>query len=346
MMKDAISILQQVVPDIIQEVNYRFRILTVVKEQGPIGRRNLAVELHQSERTLRTATDFLRHQGLITSSPNGMELTLKGVKALEDLRKVMEKLVRMNAKESALAQKLNLQRCRIVPGDSAGDASVLKEMGRQAALLLDELLPEGEFVVAVAGGTSVAAIVPYLSPELSEERHFIFVPARGGFGESMSVQANTISDQMAQMVGGENMALFVPDNLSQQALDLLRNEPTIASTIEAMKHANCLLYSIGNAKVMLERRKMPEGVKEQVMTSGAVGETFGCYFDETGKVVYRLSRFGLQIEDVERIPYAIAIAGGSSKAKALEVYARIAPAHTWLVTDEGAANLILKGETL
>lgn len=345
-MKDAISILQYIVPDIIQEVNHRFRILTIVKEQGPIGRRTLAMEMHQSERTLRTATDFLRRQGLITTSPNGMELTPKGAKALEDLRKVMEKMVRMNAKENALAQKLNLQMCRIVSGDSDVDKTVLQEMGRQAALLLDELLPDGEIVVAVTGGTSVAAMVPHLTPELSEDRHFTFVPARGGFGESMSVQANTISDQMAQTVGGENMALFVPDNLSQQALESLRNEPTIASTVEVMKHANCLLYSIGNAKVMLERRKMPEGVKEQVLTSGAVGETFGCYFDETGKVVYRLSRFGLQIEDAERIPYAIAIAGGNSKAKALEAYATIAPAHTWLVTDEGAANLILKGETL
>lgn len=345
-MKDAVSILQHIVPDIISEVNHRYRILSLVHDQGPIGRRALALELHQSERTLRSATEFLRSQGLLASTANGMVLTVKGVEVLHGLEDLVGRLVRMNTQEEALAQKLNLQLCRIVTGDSDSDQRVLNAMGKEAVQLFDELLPEGEFVVAVTGGTSVASLVPHLTPELSRRRHFTFVPARGGFGESMSTQANTISDQMAQAAGGENLALFVPDTLSQQALDSLRDEPTIVSTIEMIKHANCLLYSIGNAKVMMERRKMPESVVEQVLSEGAVGETFGCYFDEAGNIVYRLSRFGLQVEDAEKIPYAIAIAGGESKARALEAYAEIAPSHTWLVTDEGAANLILKGETL
>lgn len=151
---------------------------------------------------------------------------------------------------------------------------------------------------------------------------------------------------MAQLVGGENMALFVPDNLSDKAYASMKSEPSIKHTLSVMKKANCLLYSIGNAKVMMERRRMSHGLISSLEAHNAVGEAFGCYFNENGEIVYRLSRFGLQIEDIEKIPYAMAIAGGSTKAKAIKAFMKYAPHQTWLITDEGAANLILKGVTL
>jgi central glycolytic genes regulator len=42
----------------------------------------------------------------------------------------------------------------------------------------------------------------------------------------------------------------------------------------------------------------------------------------------------------------MAIAGGSTKAKAIKAFMKYAPHQTWLITDEGVANLILKGVTL
>lgn len=342
-MKDSISVLQKIIPDLINVLQNRYQILETIQARAPIGRRALSETLHQSERTLRTETDFLKKHGLLTSSKAGMELTHKGKKVFHALEEVMDRLMRMDTKEEALAKKLGLQFCRIVPGDVDENPDVLEELGREAASLFDELLPEGEFVVAVAGGSTMAAMARIMTTDLSKQRHFTFVPARGGLGELMSIQANTVSDLMAQATGGENTALFVPDNLSELALASLQNEPSIRQTIDKMKYANCLLYSIGNAKVMMERRKMSEEEKKTLREKKPVGEAFGCYFDKEGHIVHRLSRFGLQIEDVERIPYAIAIAGGNSKAQAIEAYAHIAPTHTWLVTDEGAANLILKG---
>lgn len=345
-MKNSISVLHEVVPDLISVLTNRFRILEVIHEQGPIGRRILAETLQQSERTLRTETDFLRKNGLVTSSKTGMELTHRGVRAFHDMESIMDRLLKMNAKEELLAKKLKLQLCRIVPGNVDEDINVLDVLGIQATDLFDELLPEGDFIVAVAGGSTMAAMARYMTTDLSEHRHFTFVPARGGVGESMSIQANSVSDQMAQATGGENFALFAPDNLSIQALDLLRNEPSISRTMDRMDHANCLLYSIGNAKVMMDRRSLTDEEQARLIDQDVVGEAFGCFFDKKGNIIHRLSRFGLQIEDVERIPYAIAIAGGKSKASAIQAYSQFAPEHTWLVTDEGAANSILKGKTL
>ena len=79
-------------------------------------------------------------------------------------------------------------------------------------------------------------------------------------------------------------------------------------------------------------------LKEQ----GAKGEAFGYYFDQTGKVVHRIRTVGIQTEQLKRVPLLISIAGGSSKAEAILSYMATAPKQTILVTDEGAANEMVK----
>jgi central glycolytic genes regulator len=78
-------------------------------------------------------------------------------------------------------------------------------------------------------------------------------------------------------------------------------------------------------------------------SSKAVGEAFGYYFNEQGEIVHKVLTIGLQLEDLVDIPNVIAVAGGSSKAKAIKAYLKQAPASTILITDEGAARKLLKG---
>lgn len=65
----------------------------------------------------------------------------------------------------------------------------------------------------------------------------------------------------------------------------------------------------------------------------------------TDKVDFkRIPRIGLQLEDLDKIPHVFAIAAGASKAAAIVAYMHHAPKQTWLITDEGASNLVLKGK--
>ena len=179
-MEESISVLQQIVPDIMSVLQNRYHIMRNIQMYAPVGRRVLADKVSLSERTLRTETDFLRKQGLLSSSKNGMELTEEGENVFRQLERFMRLLLNMNAKEKALADYLNIQFCRIVPGDSDEDASILDEIGKTAAKELHALLPAGEFIVAVAGGSTMAQAAEHFSPELSQNRNFIFVPTRGG----------------------------------------------------------------------------------------------------------------------------------------------------------------------
>ena len=74
---------------------------------------------------------------------------------------------------------------------------------------------------------------------------------------------------------------------------------------------------------------------------GAVGEAFGHYFDVNGKVISPSSSIGISIENYKRIPHAIAVAGGVSKADAIIGVSRVKP-NMVLMTDESAAKEIIR----
>ncbi|WP_236658514.1 sugar-binding domain-containing protein, partial [Lactobacillus helveticus] len=58
----------------------------------------------------------------------------------------------------------------------------------------------------------------------------------------------------------------------------------------------------------------------------------------------RITQVGLQFENLYKIPHIFAFACGARKAKVIKAYMPNAPHQTWLITDEGASNMILKGK--
>ena len=68
---------------------------------------------------------------------------------------------------------------------------------------------------------------------------------------------------MATGIGAHHEALFVPEHVQQATFAPLMQEPSVAKTIGLMKKAECLLYSVGSAIIMGERRGLTE---EQMAT--------------------------------------------------------------------------------
>lgn len=59
----------------------------------------------------------------------------------------------------------------------------------------------GKNIVAVTGGTTIEAVAEMMTPD-SKNRELLFVPARGGLGEDVKNQANTICAHMAEKASG------------------------------------------------------------------------------------------------------------------------------------------------
>ncbi|SEK86076.1 central glycolytic genes regulator [Carnobacterium iners] len=345
-MQDILSIVEKVTPDIMDTLRRRYQILRNVYLLGPIGRRVLADKMDITERVLRTEVDALKRQGLIKTSKVGMQLTVSGESVYHDLDQIMGQLLGMREKENQLATYFKIEHCVIVSGNVEEQPKVQDELGRATMDSLKVLLPEGMNIIAVMGGTTMAEVANHMDGSLSYHRKLLFVPARGGLGESVEIQANAVSAQMAKRTGGKNRVLYVPEQVSEETYKPLLKEPEIKKTLDLVEQANCVLYSIGDATHMAKRRGMSKEVLALIKNKAAVGEAFGEFYNQNGEVVYKIPRIGMQSKDLTRIPSVIAVAGGNSKAKAIEAHMKNVPSQTWLITDEGAANQILRGITL
>ncbi|MEI5907681.1 sugar-binding transcriptional regulator [Bacillus spongiae] len=340
-MKSIIEIQKQLLPDLLEIMQKRYQILQSIRFLQPVGRRSLAGTLGLTERVLRSEVDFLKKQDLIDIKTAGMSVTAEGQSLLMQLQDMMREISGLNIMEKALEEQLRLQKVVVVPGDSDESPWIKEELGRATASSMKERLI-GNNIIAVTGGTTMAAVAEMLTPNFSE-KEILFVPARGGIGEDVKNQANTICAQMAEITGAKHRVLYVPDQVSKEVYHSLMKEPDIREVMTLITSANIVLHGIGDAMTMARRRKTSEEDIRKISSNEAVGEAFGYYFNEQGEVVHKVPTIGLQLHDLSDIPNVFAVAGGTSKAKGIRSYLKSAPSKTVLITDEGAATELLKG---
>ncbi len=336
------ELMTQLNPQAFPVLKERAQILKVIDDKAPIGRRLLAKKTGLSESKLRQELSFFKKEGFVYSTHRGMTLTSKGRHILEMYGSYYSEQQTADEKIELLVNQLNIESLHILPGDSDRDKSILGKMGNKAIEVLDTLLPRERLIIATMGGTSLAAMANKMTRDFSEGRDLIFVPGRGGIGEALAIQANTICSLMAEKTGGESHALYTPDQITPETYSYLAAEPSVNQVLNLLNEAEVLLLGIGDAHKMAHRRNVSPEIEEKLRENGAVGEALGQYFDEEGERVHELSKIGLDVEDLEHIKVPLAIAGGKEKAKAILAFLKNVPKDIHLVTDEGAVNEILR----
>lgn len=337
MPKELLALQQLLVPDLLATMKKRYRVLHHLYLTQPIGRRALAQQLQTTERILRAEVDFLKEQGLLAVETVGMHLTDSGHQVLEDLAQYVREIEGLADKERRLAERLGLVDVRIVPGDTATEPLGVKALGHAAAEYLKSILHSGD-TLAVTGGTTIASVADAMPrTALGVE----VLPARGGVGENMEFQANTIASRLAAQLGGTYRMLHAPDYLSEEGMQSLLAEPQVQETLERIRRARIVVHGIGQAIPMAKRRRLPQERVEQLMGQGATAEAFGYYFDRDGNIVHAMSTVGLRLSDLKNIERIVAVAGGADKAEAIEAVAKGCPLHV-LITDEAVADAILE----
>ena len=335
-MEKFIQLQRKLAPELIQIIEARYNLLRHIKHAQPIGRRALAALLDIGERGVRAQVDWLKKAGLIEFSQLGMSVTAEGQTMLEDLAEYIRILHNLVGLEEELAERLNLQKVIIIPGDSDADSAVRRELGRATAGVLGQHLGDN-MVVAVSGGSTMAKVAEAINFSVPTTT---VVPARGGLGEVVEYQANTIAAVMANKLGGRYRLLHIPDGVNEETLGaILHGDSNLRDVAEMIKKANILVHGIGEAVEMAQRRGMPASTVAEIERRGAVGEALGQYCALPGGIVYVTSSIGLRLDDLAGINTVIAVAGGSAKAKAILAVAGTGGQGV-LVTDEAAAKAI------
>ena len=338
-----LAILQKVLPEAFETMLRRYHILDVINREEPIGRRLLSERVHLTERIIRKEVDALKINRLITSSSAGMSLTIDGHDTLDELSELLESYTQFYEMEKELAKRLDIQACVIIPGNLDEDSTVLPKMADQTVEIMNRLLGDKKQIISVMGGTTLNEVANYMDSDLGKNRELLFVPARGGLGDDPMIEANVIAQRMAQQTGGQFHGLYAPEYVHEQIYQELLKEPEIKNTLQLVESATLILYSIGNPIEMAKRRGLNESTLQLLIDKKAVAEAFGEFIDKDGNIVYKLSNIGLQSSSLKKIEHIVTVAGGNKKANAIKSYLKTAPSHTWLVTDEAAANKILNG---
>ncbi|SFT29127.1 sugar-binding transcriptional regulator [Paenibacillus sp. BC26] len=333
-MQSLIEIQQQLLPDLLIVMRKRYLILRQVMLSDMIGRRTLAASLDMTERVLRAETDFLKAQELLLIDAAGMRISDAGKRLLEDMEPFYKAMFGLSELEERIRKHFGLKQVVIVSGDSDASPHTKRELGRAGCAVLSKAMKNDD-VVAVTGGSTLAQVANQLTVQTPLKGNW-FVPARGGLGESLDYQANTIVSTMAKRTGAQYRMLHVPDHLGEEAYTSLMQEPNVREIVEVIRKARIVIHGIGDAMVMARRRRVDAAVVDALKAEGALAESFGYYFDRSGSVVHKMLTAGLRIEDIMDTEVVIAIAGGRSKGEAIAAVMRFGHDDV-LVTDEAAA---------
>lgn len=336
-MEEILKIQQKIVPELIGLLEKRYNILRTIYYNQPIGRRVLANDLNLGERIVRSEINFLKNQNLIEINNPGMMVTSDGEQIIDKLKDFIHEIKGLSELEILLRDRLKLKSVIIVPGDIEEDKTVTKELGRITANYVRGIIKSND-IIALTGGSTIKEVIDNI-PRISNLKNVLVVPARGGMGKNVEMQANTLAASLANKIGGSYKLLHVPDNLSDKALDTILHEKEIKEVIDSIRNANVLIYGIGIADEMAYRRGVTAEKLKELQSMGTVGEAFGCYFNSIGEVIYSTPTIGIYNTDIRKIDNTIAVAGGKRKAEAI-VATIVNNENGVLITDEGAARQI------
>jgi len=340
-MERLFSILKRLAPESLDIMQVRYNVLRQIKHKNPIGRRQLGKDLGYSERTIRAEIEILKTQGAVSSTSAGIYLTAYGEMLLREIDEYVPFLFNIQMLAETLKQLFKLQEVIIVPGDSAKNNLIKKDIGRIAAWYLQKKWYPG-CKLAVTGGTTLAAMADSIG-QITGPMDIMVIPARGGLGEEMEQQAGAIAAKIASSVKGNYKLLHIPDNLEATTVQVLKQDVHVKEVVNIIKSCDILVHGIGAATEMAIRRGLTAKEINYLQENAACGEALRYYFDKQGNIVYEVPGIGLELNDVTRINTVIAVAGGSTKAEAIKSVLKNGYQHV-LITDEGAANTIVNGK--
>ncbi|MDY0236621.1 MAG: sugar-binding domain-containing protein [Gudongella sp.] len=336
---DLIKSFEKIAPDALKTIETRYEILKNIEINQPLGRRAISLNLGLRERTVRYEVEKLRELKLLTIDNMGMYVTDEAKKLLSKLEEPYYNIRGIGELIKLLQKKLHISKIVVVPGDSEINHDVLLEMGKAASKILLDSLGVND-IVGVTGGSTMACVSKMIHSEKKYNKVTI-IPARGGLGTEMTNQANSVAANIGKSLDADYRMLHIPDGLDQKALKAVSTNPEIREVLQMMDKMNILLFGIGRADELAQRRRLPIEKIDNLLKEGAVAEAFGHYFNINGRDIWEYKTVGISLGSYKKLEKIIGVAGGKNKAEAIIAVSSIRKDIT-LVIDEAVGYKILE----
>ena len=191
LMKKLIEIQKKLVPEVVETLERRYAILSQISMNQPIGRRALSSVLGLSERIVRSEVDFLKNQGLLEINTFGMNTTPSGCELLEGLKDYLDEMFGIPLLEEKVKNRLGIKKVIIVSGNMDIDDSIVKGIGKATYKYLTKII-EDRLIIGVTGGNTMFEFAK-CALDTKKYEDILVVPARGGLGREVEIQANNIA---------------------------------------------------------------------------------------------------------------------------------------------------------
>jgi DNA-binding transcriptional regulator LsrR (DeoR family) len=230
----------------------------------------------------------------------------------------------------------------VLDGPDGSTNALTAPLGNLAALLLDEMLVDGQ-ILGVAWGRTLAAMARVLNhlPKVD-------IVQVAGAPLCLEISQNPVAllHRLASLSGGRSYPVYSPMWAEDPHLiKRLRQEPSVTSATSKYDSIDVLVVGVGSwmpAESCLYN-SFPDSWRRDALAAGVRADVCGTLVDSNGlEVKSPLDDHGVTItaKQLRRIPDVIGIGGGREKAEAITAALR----GRWvniLVTDAGVARHLL-----
>jgi len=248
--------------------------------------------------------------------------------------------------EAALIAKFKLKKVIVVPNDTDDTRIIKKRLGKAAVLLVDQLISEGT-VLGISWGTTMQEIASQIRSRRVKD--MIVVQLNGGISRA---ELDTHASEIAKAIGERYKAIpylmplpAVVDNAKLKKAIL--SDKNISRTLALGRKAEIALFTVGsfgNDSILVKADYFEPEEVDQLLKSGAVGDICSRILKADGSICSKELNnrtIGIELEELKKKPYSIAVAGGKEKLLAIQAGLK----GKWfnsLITDEWVATELLR----
>jgi DNA-binding transcriptional regulator LsrR (DeoR family) len=242
-----------------------------------------------------------------------------------------------------IASRFGLANCVVVP-DDGGRAPDYERIGRAGARFLLEVLGSGD-VLGVSWGRTVLALGEALAQ--ASLPHVSVVQIAGSAIGTEDFTPEFCTSIIANRIGARCVNLHAPGIVSRPEIKaLFMQEPALVAQFDLLRSCSKILFGVtgmGTGSTAIRSGYLSEATARPYLEQGAVGVISGRFIDARGRpVLGELDEriIGLTLEEINRIPERICVAGGRDKVDAIG--GMLAGGYaTVLITDEVTALALL-----